>query len=267
MRHVTSIAAILLLAWAALAAFAYFMADRMIFLPPPASYDASTLPVTFVSTDDGASIATLHLRNPAAGFTLLFSHGNAEDLGHALPFLELLRDNGFSVIGYDYRGYGASTGGPPTAHGASRDLAAVYRHATQELGVPTSQLILYGRSVGSGPATELAAREPVAGLILESPFTSAFVVVTRVRLLPFDRFANLRHIRDVEAPVLVIHGVDDEVIPVAHGRRLYDAAPGPKQAFWVEGARHNDVLSVAGARYFRTLEAFAALVRRSGTDG
>ncbi|HSJ07270.1 MAG TPA: alpha/beta hydrolase, partial [Longimicrobiales bacterium] len=268
-----AILASLLLAWLALAAFAWLMADRMIFLPPPPSYSADQPGIMFVLTEDGASVATLHLPSPDAEFTLLFSHGNAEDLGHALPFLELLREAGFGVIGYDYRGYGASTGGRPTARAASRDHAAVYRHATETLGIPPSQIILFGRSVGSGPATELAAeltraaagdpaRQP-AGLILESPFTSTFVVLTRVRLLPFDRFPNLSHIREVEAPVLVIHGTDDEVIPVAHGRRVYDAAPGPKQALWVEGARHNDVLSVAGARYFQALQEFAGLVRRS----
>jgi abhydrolase domain-containing protein 17 len=261
---VTTILATVLLAYAALAAFAYFLADRMIFLPPPASYDETTLPVTMVPTEDGVRIATLHLPNPDAEFTILYSHGNAEDLGYALPVLQALQRAGFAVIGYDYRGYGASTGGPPTAHGASRDIAAVYRHATETLGIPPSQIILLGRSVGSGPATELAAQRPVAGLILESAFTSTFVVVTRIRLLPFDRFPNLRHIREVAAPVLVIHGTRDEVIPFAHGRRLYEAAPGPKQSFWVEGARHNDLLSVAGARYFQTLDAFASLVRRSG---
>lgn len=257
-RRMLSIAVLVALGWLALTAFAWLVADRMIFMPPSPTYDAATLPIVHVTTEDGARIATLHLPNDAARFTILYSHGNAEDLGWTLPTLEHLRDLGFAVVAYDYRGYGASTGGPPTTAGASRDIAAVYAWLARELGVPPGNIILYGRSLGSGPATELAAREPVAGLILESAFTSTYVVLTRVAVLPFDRFPNIRHIRDVAAPVLLIHGTRDEVIPYSHGRRLHEAAPGPRSALWVEGARHNDVALVAGTRYDEALRAFAA---------
>lgn len=256
----------LLAAYAGLALLAHLVADRMIFLPPPASYDAARLGVVHVTTEDGARIAALHLPNSAARFTVLYSHGNAEDLGHALPLLDELRAMGFAVIGYDYRGYGASTGGPPTAAGAERDHEAVYRWAVETLGIAPARLLLYGRSVGSGPAVELAAREPVGGLVLESAFTSTYVVMTRVALLPFDRFPNLRRIRRVRAPVLVIHGTRDEVIPFTHGRRLHAAVPGPKQALWVDGARHNDVAWVAGASYGQALREFVALVERNRTE-
>jgi fermentation-respiration switch protein FrsA (DUF1100 family) len=144
-------------------------------------------------------------------------------------------------------------------------MEAVYRYVVDSLGVPPSRLVLYGRSVGSGPATDLAARVPVGGLVLESAFVSAFRVMTKVALLPFDRFLNLRHIRQVRAPVLVIHGTDDEVIPVSHGRRLYEAAAGPKQALWIEGAHHNDVPFVGGTRYWTALAAFGRQV--AGTSG
>jgi len=136
----------------------------------------------------------------------------------------------------------------------------VYHHAVKTLAIPPSRLVLYGRSVGSGPATDLASRVPIGGLVLESAFVSAFRVLTKVSLLPFDRFHNLRHIRRVRAPVLVIHGTDDEVIPASHGRSLYEAAGQPKQALWIEGAHHNDVLIVAGARYWSTLAAFGRQV-------
>lgn len=211
--------------------------------------------------EDGARIATLHLPNPNATFTILFSHGNAEDLGHLAPLLEQLRRAGFSVLAYDYRGYGQSTGGPPSAAGAYRDVRAVYRYAVERLGVEPARLILLGRSVGSGPAAELAAREPVGGLVLESAFTSTFRVVTGLPLLPFDRFPNLRHVQRARCPVLVIHGTEDDVIPASHGRRLYDAAPEPKRLHLVEGAGHNDLVLVAGEEYWRVLRSFAELVR------
>jgi fermentation-respiration switch protein FrsA (DUF1100 family) len=251
-----------LVLYAAFAAFAYFVSDRMIFLPPRASYDAGRLPVVMVPTGEGngASIATLHLLNPGATLTLLYSHGNAEDLGQLAPWLEQYRAAGFSVLAFDYRGYGASTGGPPSAAGAVRDMEAVYRHAVGTLGISPSSIVMFGRSVGSGPATELASRLPVGGLVIESGFVSAFRVLTRVALLPFDKFPNLRFIERVRCPVLVIHGTEDEVIGWSHGRRLYEAANGPKQALWVEGAHHNDVALVAGAPYWTALRQFAKTV-------
>jgi len=249
-----------LLAYSALASFAYFASDRLIFQPPRATYRADQLPITMIPGADGVSIATLYLPNPRAVVTLLYAHGNAEDLGSTAPVLEELQRSGFAVLAFDYRGYGASTGGPTTASGATHDMETVYQHAVHSLGVQPSRLVLYGRSVGSGPATDLAARLPVGGLVLESAFTSAFVVMTRVSLLPFDRFPNLRHVRHVRCPVLVMHGTDDEVIPISHGRRLYEAAWNPKQALWVEGAHHNDLALVAGARYWSSLAEFARTV-------
>jgi fermentation-respiration switch protein FrsA (DUF1100 family) len=245
------------------AAFAFFVSDRMIFLPPSPSYRAGQLPIVMVPTE-GGSIATLHLPNPRAGVTLLYAHGNAEDLGQLAPWLEEMRRAGFAVVGFDYRGYGMSTGGPPSAMGAVRDMETVYRYVVDTLRVPPSRIVLYGRSVGSGPATDLAARVPVGGLVLESAFVSAFRVLTRVSLLPFDRFPNLRHIRQVRAPVLVIHGTQDEVIPVSHGRRLYEAASAPKQAVWIEGGHHNDVPFVGGERYWAALAAFGRQVATAG---
>lgn len=247
------------IAYMAFAAFAWFLSDRMIFQPPGSSYRAGQLPIVMLRTRDG-TIPVLHLPNPRATLTVLCAHGNAEDLGHLLPWLEELRRAGFGVVAFDYRGYGLSSGAPPSAHGAVHDMEAAYRYVVDSLRVPASRVVLYGRSVGSGPATDLAARVPVGGLVLESPFVSAFRVLTRVALLPFDRFPNLRHIRQVRAPVLVIHGTQDEVIPVSHGRRLYEAAVAPKQAVWIEGAHHNDVPLVGGARYWTALAAFGRQV-------
>lgn len=245
------------LVYVGLVLLALFTADRQIFLPPASSYDEEDLPVVRVPTEDGARIAVLHLPGPESALTILHSHGNAEDLGHLLPLLERLQGAGFSVLAYDYRGYGLSTGGPPSAEGAYLDIAAVYRYATEELGIDPERIILHGRSVGSGPATHLAARRPVGGLVIESGFTSAFRVVTHVPLLPFDRFPNLRTIREVDCPVLVVHGRRDAVIPFSHGERLYRAAPGPKHLLVVDEAGHNDLPQVAGERYERAFREFA----------
>ncbi|MDP9349166.1 MAG: alpha/beta hydrolase [Gemmatimonadota bacterium] len=251
------------LAYLAFAAFAYFVSDRLIFLPPPATYRPERLRVFPVRTEDGVSIAVLHLPRREAAYTVLYSHGNGEDLGMALPALEALRQAGFAVLAYDYRGYGASEGGPPTADGAYLDIRAAYRYATAELGIPPSRIVVYGYSVGTGPSVELAAREPVGGLVVENGFVSTFRVLTGVPLLPFDKFPNLRTIRRVGCPVLVIHAMRDEVIPFSHGRRLFEAAPEPKRALWVEGAGHTNVAAVAGERYWSVLRSFTQLLEQA----
>lgn len=251
----------LLVLYVGVALLAHLVADRLIFLPPASSYGAGDFPLAHVKTADDVPIAVLHLPRPQARVTLILSHGNAEDLGHLAGFLEVLRDSAqVSVLAYDYRGYGMSGGVPPTAAGATRDLEAVYRHATDELGIPAERIVLHGRSVGTGPTIELAAREPVGGVIVESGFVSAFRVMTHVPLLPFDRFPNLRDIGRVVAPVLVIHGTEDEVIPFSHGRRLHAAAPAGVRPLWVEGAGHNDLLQEAGSDYWITIRDFARLV-------
>jgi fermentation-respiration switch protein FrsA (DUF1100 family) len=241
-------------------------ADRLMFFPPAASYGGGDADFGRVGVGAGDSVAVLHLPDPQARYTILYSHGNAEDLGHVAFVLRDLRSSGFAVIGYDYRGYGHSTGGPPSARKASADAEAVYRYAVRTLGIEPKRLILYGRSFGSGPTLELAARHEVGGVILQSAFTSAFRVVTRVRLFPFDRFPNLANIRALRRPVLVIHGTADEVVPFAHGRRLFAAARAPKRSLWVEGAGHDDVAAVAGERYRQALASFVDLIESGATS-
>jgi hypothetical protein len=249
-----------LTAYATIALFALLLADRVIFQPPRPSYRSGAQAVTHIPVGASDSLAVAYLPNPSARYTILYSHGNAEDLGHVLPLLHGLRDLGFAVIGYDYRGYGSSGPGPPSARKAVEDAEAVHRYATAGLGIAPERLIMYGTSVGSGPAVEIAARYPPAGLILQSAFTSTFRVLTRVPVLPFDRFPNLTHLGDVRCPVLIIHGTRDGVVPYSHGRRLYAEANEPKHALWVEGAGHNDLLGVAGQRYVDALRRFAELV-------
>lgn len=249
------VARVLLLAFALFAAFAWLASERIIFQPPAPSYAAGDEVLRF-PTGDGRSVAGVWLPAPGARHAVLFSHGNAEDLGHGRPFLEAMRRAGFSVLAYDYAGYGLS-GGRPSERAAYRDAQAAYDHLTGALGVPPDRVIVHGRSLGGAVAAHLAARNPCAGLVLESTFVSAFRVVPVGRILPFDRFRTASRLPAVECPVLVIHGSADEVIPAWHGRRLYDLAPGEKRALWVPGAGHNDLEWVAGERYWDALRAFA----------
>lgn len=243
-----------LLIYAIVCAYAYFFTDGAIFLPQPSSY-SDTDEVLKLTSGEGVQISALYFPNSEARYTLLYSHGNAEDLGDIRPRLLELRDIGFSVLAYDYRGYGTSEG-TPTERNTYKDIDAAYRYLRETLEIPGDRIIAYGRSVGGGPAVDLAMREPLGGLILESTFVSAFRVVTRIAIVPFDKFNNLAKIDRVNCPVLVMHGTADEVIPFGHGKRLFAAAKEPKRSVWIEGAGHNNLRWIAGDRYATILTEF-----------
>jgi hypothetical protein len=241
--------------------YVFLVADAKIFLPQPSSYQ-DTREILKLTTADQIQLSAVYLPNPASTYTILYIHGNAEDLGDIQPVLQQLRTIGFSVFAYDYRGYGTSQG-KPSERNAYRDVDTAYEYLTQKLGVLPERIIIYGRSVGAGSAVELAARKPVAGLIMESAFTSAFRVVVPIPILPFDKFRNIDKIKRVKCPVLVMHGKGDEVVPFQHGQRLFSAAPEPKRSLWVDEASHNDFLWVAGEQYGKTLREFVELIKRS----
>lgn len=245
---------LVLIAYAGFAALVWLFAERLIFLPPRERY-AQGEQILLLPRAGGGTVAAVHLRNPAARHTILFSHGNAENIVQGMDFLERMRDAGFSVLAYDYSGYGLSTG-RPSERAAYADAEAAYDYLTR-VGVPPERIILHGRSLGGAVAADLAARRPAAGLVLESTFTSAFRVVRPYPILPFDRFRTEGKLPRVRTPVLVIHGTDDEVIGFWHGERLYARAGEPKQRLWVRGATHNDLAWVAGERYWTALRAFA----------
>ena len=244
-----------LLIYLALCGYAFFFSDRLLFQPGPASYEDSEA-ILKLPTPSGEEIAAIYLPNPEADFTILYSHGNGEDMGDMMFLFHELRVGGFAVFAYDYRGYGTSEG-QPSEKRVYQDINTAYRYLTQTLEVPPERIIALGRSLGGGPSVDLAAREPLGGLILESTFTTAFRVMTRISILPFDKFANIGKLDRVNCPILVIHGTADNTIPQRHGQQLFKAAKEPKQAFWVEGAGHNNLWSVAGDRYLETIRAFA----------
>jgi abhydrolase domain-containing protein 17 len=238
--------------------FLFFYADRTIFQPQPSSYPDSDL-ILKLRTADGDRISAIYLPNPTATYSILYAHGNAEDLGYILPALQELHDIGFAVFAYDYRGYGTSQG-KPSERNAYQDIDAAYQYLTETLKVPPQRIIAYGRSVGGGSAIDLASRKPVGGLVVASSFTTAFRVVTRIPLFPFDKFTNLYKLDRVNCPVLILHGTKDEIIPFSHGQQLFAAVREPKKSLWVEGAGHNDLREVAGERYIVALQEFANLL-------
>ncbi len=238
--------------------------DRIIFQPPRSTYRDGP-DILKLTTADGKRISAVYLPNVSSRYTLLFTHGNAEDLGDDLPWLEQLRAHGFAVFAIDYHGYGTSEG-TPSEKALYMDEDAAYDYLTNTLHVAPANILVLGRSVGAAPAVDLASRRPVGGLIVRSGFVSAFRVLTRIPLVPWDKFRNRDKIRRVHCPVLIIHGDRDSVIPFWHGRALYDAAPEPKKFIAVPGADHNDLEFVAGDRFFKWLQDFAGSLPNSANS-
>ncbi len=240
------------------AIFIYFQVEKIIFLPPPSTYQ-DTDEIIKLTSEDGTKLSAIHLLNSNAKYTILYAHGNASDLGMIKPRLEQLKDIGFSVFAYDYRSYGTSEG-KPSEKKAYKDIDTAYNYLTQELKIPPQQIIPFGRSVGGGSAIDLAARKPVAGLIAESTFTSIFKVKVPIKILPFDKFPNLEKIKQVKCPVLIMHGKLDEVVPFYHSEQLFEQAASPKLSLWIEDAKHNNFPYAAGENYTKILKEFIELV-------
>jgi len=238
--------------------------DSMMFYPPAASYrDNPNL--LHIPLSKEVSVAAVYLPPESeTDFVLLFSHGNAEDLGHCGPFLSLCRQHGFGVFSYDYRGYGIS-GGKATERNTYQDIEAAYDYLTGALGVSPQRILIHGRSIGSGPSVYLASGKPAAGLIIEGGFSYASKVVLPLAL-PLGPYPNADRLRKVRLPILIIHGTQDSIIPFAHARELYAKANKPKHLLPVEGAGHNDLLQTAGAEYWDVLKQFAERVKKESSS-
>ena len=245
---------VLAIVYLALLVFAIFASNSMIFPIPPASYhdEANTLKL---KTNTGAQITTVYLEAPDSEQILLYSHGNGEDIGRILDFLKDFQRRGISVLVYDYPGYGTSSQ-KPSEPGVYAAVEAVYKFATQTLNFKPEQIVLYGYSLGSGPSCWLAERYPVNRVILEGAFTSTFRVISRVKLLPIDKFDNLYRLKNIDCPILLIHGTEDQIVPFWHAQKNWKVLRGEKQKLWVQNAGHVNVPEVAGSLYWDTVTSF-----------
>jgi fermentation-respiration switch protein FrsA (DUF1100 family) len=216
--------------------------------------------LTFV-TDDGLPLHGWYVRHPSARCTFIAFHGNAGNIGDRLPWIELLYAVPGNVLIFDYRGYGRSAG-RPHEQGLYRDAGAVYRWWAAQRDRAPARVVLIGESLGGAVAADLATRERVDGIILQSTFTSAWDMAKT--MLPIGvlqpltgvRFDSIQKLRDLPCPKLIIHGDRDDIVPFRLGEKLFAAAAGPKYFYRVQGAAHNDLLWVAGGEYTRRIRQF-----------
>ncbi|XP_009366144.1 alpha/beta hydrolase domain-containing protein 17B [Pyrus x bretschneideri] len=196
--------------------------------------------VHLLDTKGGNKIVATFWRHPFARFTLLYSHGNAADLGqmHEL-FIELRAHLRVNIMSYDYSGYGASTG-KPSEFNTYYDIEAVYNCLKSDYEIRQEDLIVYGQSVGSGPTLHLASRlKKLRAVVLHSAILSGIRVLYPVKLtFWFDIFKNIDKIRHVSCPVLVIHGTEDEIVDLSHGKRLWELSKEKYDPLWVKGGGH-----------------------------
>ncbi|XVF71334.1 hypothetical protein PTKIN_Ptkin12aG0028800 [Pterospermum kingtungense] len=216
-----------------------------------------------VGTKRGNQVVAMYVKNPGASLTVLYSHGNAADLGQMYDlFTELSLHLRVNLLGYDYSGYGQSTG-KPTEQNTYSDIEAVYRFLGEKYGVKEEDVILYGQSVGSGPTLDLASRLPkLRAVVLHSPILSGLRVISSVkRTYWFDIYKNIHKIPFVNCPVLVIHGTDDDVVDWSHGKQLWELCKEKYEPLWIKGGNHCDLELYP--QYIKHLKKFISAIEKS----
>ena len=259
------------LAYGALLLLVYFFQDRLLYFPTRDLFGTPRdrgfeYEEVRLTTSDGVGLHGWFVPAPAARATVLYLHGNGGNISHRLERIALLRSIGLNVFIFDYRGYGQSEG-RPGEEGTYDDARAAWRYLTQTRGIPASEIVPYGVSLGGAIAAKLCAEEPARALIIDSSFTSVpdlgadVYSWLPVRWLGRFEYATKDHITRVRSPVLVIHSRDDEIIPFRHGEQLYAAAGEPKQLLEILGG-HNDNFYVSRAQYLTGIDAFLRTQRR-----
>lgn len=230
---------------------------RLIYLPsggpvPPVEAVIDGGREVTLRTSDGLSLGAWFVpaHEPDNQMTVLVANGNAGNRSFRAPLAEALAGEGFSVLLFDYRGYGDNPG-HPSEGGLALDVRAAYRFLIENQSVPDDRLIYFGESLGAAVVTELATEHPPAGLVLRSPFTDLAAVgrvhypYLPVALLLRDRFPLIEHIRKVDAPTVVVYGTEDTIVPPQQSLSVADAAPGPTTVVDLR-ADHNDLSLLSG---------------------
>jgi fermentation-respiration switch protein FrsA (DUF1100 family) len=247
-----------------LIAYVKYMELRGIFFPSqkieatPAAVEISFEDV-YVKTADGEMLHGWFIPHAEVYFTLLFFHGNAGNIGHRVEKIAMLREIGLNIYIIDYRGYGRSTG-RPSERGLYRDAEAAYGYLVSERKILPERIILYGESIGSAVAVDLASRHPVGGVILEGGFSSGRDIAGRIYpfIPPFlvsDIFNSLLKIPMVQSPKLFLHSRQDEVVPFSLAKKLFDAAVPPKTLVELQGG-HNTSFIDSSRTYLSAIFSF-----------
>ena len=230
----------------------------------------SALPLEEVwfQSGDGTKLFGWYVESAATSAVVRWCHGNAGNIINRLENLRELYRIGLSVFIFDYRGYGRSQGSP-SEEGLYQDALGAHDYLTRNRMISPERIVLFGRSLGAAVAGELAVQKPAAGLILESSFPSIAAVAKfhygglPVHWLLGAEFTLIDRLPHLSLPKLIIHGDQDDIIPLELGRQVFEAAKPPKFFYAIPGADHNNTYQVGGAAYFRRLAEFIQMVQQS----
>lgn len=252
---------------------AYLFQRRLIYLPDggPVPSAGAVLPGARdveLRTEDGLTLGAWYVppRGRDSGVTVLVAPGNAGNRSYRAPLAEALSARGMAVLLLDYRGYGGNPGSP-TEEGLRLDVRAARDHLVDR---GAEKILYFGESLGAAVVAELAVEHPPCGMLLRSPFTELADVAGEhypflpVRLLLRDRFSVVEHVARTEAPVTVVYGSADEIVPGVQSRAVAEAAAGPVTTVEVPGAGHNDAVLLDGPRLVGATTRLAGLEGQAG---
>ncbi|UCH79899.1 MAG: alpha/beta hydrolase [Nitrospiraceae bacterium] len=212
-----------------------------------------------ITTSDGVDIHGWFIPANGSDKILLFSHGNGGNISHRLEKIMMLHELNLNILIFDYRGYGKSSG-KPTEPGLYLDAEALYMYLLREKAYDPEQIVAYGESLGGAVAIELAKRHTLQRLIIEGSFSSIKDIArTYFPFIPTflykTEYDSIQKIQDITVPKLIMHSIDDEIIPFKYGVALFDAAAGPKKFIVLKGG-HNDSFLVSKEEYLSEIKAF-----------
>ena len=257
--------------YALLCAVMYFAQRTMIYFPdkskPPLIEGAELVDVI---SSDGQKIQSWFIQGEDTNKpAIIYYHGNAGNFSHRIHKAIHYIQAGYSVLLAEYRGYGGNDG-QTTEQGIYKDARAQLSWLIKEKGYSEDQIIIYGESIGSGPAIQMATEYEAKALVLETPFSSLEELASRlyfllpVKLLLKDKYLNINKIKDVNYPVFMVHGDMDSTIPIASAKRLFDKANEPKKFVEIKGGNHNDLYSFHA--YKNVLEFLSGLEKKNADN-
>jgi uncharacterized protein len=264
LKTIISILGILFFFYLVFLGYVYFFQHRLVYVPfSDLDSDPSRIGLSYreVFLDvPGGKIHAWFIPAEEERGVVLFCHGNAGNISHRLQSIEMLHFLGMSIMIFDYQGYGKSSG-KPSEKNTYQDAETAWNYLVDHRGIAQEKIFIFGRSLGGAVAADLASRTRPAGVILESTFTSARDIASDlffflpVRLLSRFDYDTLKKLNQISSPLKIIHSPDDEIIPFAHGQRLYQAAPEPKYFTEIHGG-HNTGYLDSREQYLEELDAF-----------
>lgn len=214
----------------------------------------------FFNSEDGVKLSAWYVPAEESEHVVLFCHGNAGNISDRLDLIKTYYHIGFSVFIFDYRGYGQSRG-KPSEKGTYKDAEAAWNYLVNEKKIEPGNIIIASRSLGGAVASYLAGKTSPKALIIEGSFTSMpdmgklFYPYLPMRWIVRYRYNNLQHLKKVHCPVLIIHSLDDRLVPFQMGQALYEAANPPKQFLQIRGS-HNDAFQFSRNQYMNGIKEF-----------